>query len=82
MWYGFCRNLFGVNGFNWIGGVIMFLGLIAVGVIVYLILKNKDSKIFHSANEKASPQDILKQRLAKGEINEDTYNRLLKKISD
>lgn len=60
----------------------MFLGLIAVGIIVYLILKNRDSKIFHAAHEKARPQDILKQRLAKGEINEDTYNRLLNKISD
>lgn len=59
----------------------MFLGLIAVGIIIYLLFRNKNYKPFQSANETFSAQEILKQRLAKGEIDEDTYNNLKDKIS-
>lgn len=81
MWYSVCRNLYRINNFNWIGGGVMFLGLIAVGIIIYLLFRNKNYKVFQSANETFSAQEILKQRLAKGEIDEDTYNNLKDKIS-
>jgi uncharacterized membrane protein len=77
--YGSCRSLFGLGGYGigtgWIGGLIMFVGLILIGVIIYFIVKSSHTNRFVS-----NAQTILDERLAKGEIDEDTYQNLSKKI--
>ena len=79
--YEFCRGIFGgygINGFNWFGGVAMLIGVILVGVVIYLLVSNNNR---HTTNRSTTDaQDILKERLAKGEIDEETYESLLKKI--
>lgn len=78
--FAFCNRLFGGYGFGetwWIGGIAMFIGLILIGVVIYLLVSNTRRTGSGRASEAA---DILKERLAKGEIDEETYERLLKKI--
>ena len=74
MWYGFCRGIFNIGKFNYLGGVYMFIGLLIVALVVYLIVKNNNSNFsFNNA------ESILKERLAKGEISEEEFDKLLKK---
>jgi uncharacterized membrane protein len=75
--YEFCRSLFGGYGIGmgWTGGLIMFLGLILLGVIIYFIAKGS-----HASRYVSNAQTILDERLARGEIDEDTYQNLSKKI--
>lgn len=78
--FAFCNRFFGVYGWNgtwWIGGIAMFAGLILIGAVIYLLV----NQAHRSAGGRTSDAaDILKERLAKGEIDEETYERLLKKI--
>ncbi len=77
--YEFCRSLFGAGGYGigtgWTGGLIMFFGLILLGVIIYFIVKSS-----HANRYVSNAQTILDERLARGEIDEDTYQNLSKKI--
>lgn len=74
MWYGFCRNIFSFSKFNYLGGIYMFVGLLLVALIVYLIVKNNNTNLsFNNA------ESILKERLAKGEISEEEYDKLINK---
>lgn len=79
--FAFCNRLFGGYGWSemwWIGGIAMFIGLILIGVVIYLLVSNSRRSAGGNISEAA---DILKERLAKGEIDEDTYEQLLKKIN-
>lgn len=52
----------------------MFVGLLLVALIVYLIVKNNNTNFsFNNA------ESILKERLAKGEISEEEYDKLINK---
>lgn len=76
----FCRGLwggYGMAGTWWMGGIAMFVGVILVGVVIYLLVNNNRHT---SGRHTSEAQDILKERLAKGEIDEETYERLLKKV--
>jgi len=77
--YEFCRSLFGTGGYGlgagWTGRLIMFLGLILLGVVIYFIVKSS-----HSSRYASNAQTILDERLARGEIDEDTYQELSKMI--
>ncbi len=53
----------------------MFFGLILLGVIIYFIVKSS-----HASRYVSNAQTILDERLARGEIDEDTYQNLSKKI--
>lgn len=79
MFAGFCRGLYGSRGFNWTGGGLMFLGVIIIGIIIYLLIKDNSNKNKNLSSSNA--QNILKERLAKGEIDEATYENLLNKIN-
>lgn len=63
--FNYCIWLFGAGGYGmgagWIGGLIMFVGFILIGVIIYVIVRNNE-------------------RLAKGDIDEETYHHLSNKI--
>ena len=75
--YAFCNRLLGIGSFGWIGGIAMFIGFLLIGVLIYLLARNGFQGNNNSA---ATAQDVLKQRLAKGEIDETTYESLLNKI--
>lgn len=58
----------------------MFLGIIIIGIIVYLLVRDNSYKNKNLSSSNA--QNILKERLAKGEIDEATYESLLNKINN
>lgn len=81
--YGSCpyRGQFlGGGMFMWI---IILLLIIALVFFIYTAAKNKRSgeDIFSFKNGSEEPLQILKKRLAKGEITEDEYERLKEKLS-
>jgi len=51
----------------------MFIGLILIGVVIYLIYKEKG---FDFINKSEDPIDKLKERYVKGEITEEEYIRM------
>jgi len=51
----------------------MFIGLILIGVVIYLIYKEKG---FDFINKLEDPVDKLKERYVKGEITEEEYIRM------
>lgn len=59
----------------------MFGGLIIAVFLVYFIIQSNDGNAFKSNNEnKQAPIDILKERFARGEINEEEYERKKKML--
>ena len=68
----------------------MLIGIVLVGVIIYLLVRNNrhaergnqdgygNTSGFDSRT--ADPEQILKERLAKGEIDEETFDSLMKKL--
>jgi len=61
------------------GGGYMWLVWILLIVITLIFVKSISAES-NSKNDKESASDILKKRLATGEINEDEYMRLKKNI--
>ncbi len=78
--YGFGRGYFMGGGvFMWIITLILFALL---GFIIFTLVRNKkgiENIVTHSSPEDAF--EILKKRLARGEINEDEYDRLKEKLN-
>ncbi len=64
--------------FAWFGGL-GFLGIVAAVVIV-IVLVNKSNNRPRDFYRPSNAEQILKERLAKGEINEEEYENLLKKV--
>lgn len=75
MWYG----PYGQFGF---GGIFMMvLAVIVIAVVIYLVVRSNgtsDNQRFFPSEEK--PLDILKRRYANGEISEEQYNSMKKKL--
>lgn len=65
------------------GGFMMWIGLILLIVVIVILFKNTGI-LEGSSNRKntsdKSPLDILKERYARGEINEDEYERMKKNL--
>lgn len=49
--------------------------LLLVGVVIYFLVINKNSTNFKFSGRKTS-EDILKERFANGEIDEETYLKM------
>ena len=83
MMYAFCGSIlgrYGINGLygiHWMGGIAVLIGLVLIGVVIYLLVNNRR---YTASGHTSDAPDILKERLAKGEIDEETYERLLKKV--
>ncbi len=63
--------------FAWIGGL-GFLGTVAVIIIVVVLVTRSNNRV--RDYRPSSAEQILKERLARGEIDEETYENLLKKV--
>jgi putative membrane protein len=79
---------FGICGFGTMGGasLMMILFLVVVGFLFYLILKKpaanqKDANNFTHPAVEADPLNILKSRLASGEITIQEFEQIKKTIS-
>ena len=58
--------------------VMMIIIALLIGVLVYYLVTGKDNIQFGDKNEKKkSPVEVLKNRYANGEIDEETYRRML-----
>lgn len=54
----------------------MFGGLIIIALLVYFIMQRNDGNAFNSSSRVGqTPIDILKERFARGEIDEEEYER-------
>jgi putative membrane protein len=63
--------------FGWFVGF-GFLATIAVIVVVIVLVSKSNNRA--RDNRPSNAEQILKERLARGEIDEETYDNLLKKI--
>ncbi|SHH72831.1 putative membrane protein [Caloranaerobacter azorensis DSM 13643] len=52
-----------------------FLGILLLGIVVYLIFKYTNGRKHHGYYDKSDALEILKERYAKGEITEEEYER-------
>lgn len=59
----------------------MILGLIIIGIVVYVLLKNTGVLTSEKQNKFASIE-ILKRRYVNGELDDEEYKRMLKIIND
>ncbi|HID81113.1 MAG TPA: SHOCT domain-containing protein [Chromatiales bacterium] len=60
---------------HWLGGGVMWLFWIVLIVVVLWAVKSAASNENQSTNKQKSAQDILKERYARGEIDEDEFER-------
>lgn len=78
MMFSYNHNL---SGWGWFGmtiGMIVFWGLlIALGVFLYRSLSRNDTPPTGRTTATPDPRQILAERYARGEIDEDEYQRRL-----
>jgi len=74
--YGMGGMGYGIMGFGWLFQIIILILFFAV---IWWIFKNSGSFGFKSSSNE-SAMDILKKRLAKGEISRKEYEELKKEI--
>ena len=67
------HNMFsGGMWFGWIFWIILVA--VIVGLVVAMLNRSRNESPYYSDND--SPMDILKKRLAKGEINKEEYEQI------
>jgi len=73
MRYGY--NMMG-NGYNMIGGWfgMMIISIIIIGIVVFLISRQSSNNDIKDIRARDNSLDVLNERFARGEINEDEYN--------
>jgi putative membrane protein len=64
------------NGYNMMGGWfgMMFIPIILIGVVIYVVSRQGQNNNNKDIVSKDSSLDILNERFARGEINEEEYN--------
>lgn len=73
--YGYGYNMMALGGFFWI---ICLLVLIAAAFAIYKVTTMGKKNMHHAINNEAV--EILKQRYAKGEIDEEQYRKMRETI--
>jgi len=73
--------MFGHDGWMMFGGGLMWLFWIALIVVLALLVKSLlTGNAFTKSSEEESPMAILKKRYAKGEIDDEEFERRRKKL--
>ncbi|MBZ9687033.1 SHOCT domain-containing protein [Clostridium estertheticum] len=74
--YSMIRNGYGY-GYNMMGGWfgMMIIPIIIIGVIVFVVYNHGHNSDFKNTGVRNTSLDILNNRFAAGEINEEEYNR-------
>ena len=67
--YGYGNNMMG----GWF--VVMFISIIIIGVVVFLFYRKGQNNNTSDTGARDNSLDILNERFARGEINEDEYNQ-------
>jgi putative membrane protein len=83
MMWGYWNNG-GLGWMGWLGmGIGMLINLAIVGLIIYLVVRafSKDGFRDTHTNYSNSAVQILKERFAKGEIDEEEYNKRMDVIN-
>lgn len=77
---GFSGGCLGLGG----GFGMMFIGILVIGLIIYLVLKGQNNQNGISSNNTSSSNanalDIAKNRLAKGEITAEEFENIKKTL--
>ena len=69
-------------GFGYGGTFMGIIFIIAIGVVIYLILRGTNSSSLFGSNSSSggAPLDILKKRYAKGEITREEFEQMKKDL--
>ena len=67
--YGYGNNMMG----GWFG--VMFIFIILIGIVIFLFYRKGQNNNIHDAGSIDNSFNILDERFARGEINEDEYNQ-------
>lgn len=73
MMYGFGGHGWGM-GFGWL------IGLIILGIIIWLVVKVINQSNTSSSSHNKSALDILKERYARGEINKEEFEEMKRNL--
>lgn len=87
------RGFGGICGMNggFFGGFHMMIGLLIIGVVIYLIYQNTKKAPVNNAVQGAQPKNTsaydealkhLAMRFANGEIDEETYVKMKQQLKD
>lgn len=90
MMYGYGYGYGYDNGYDYMGGgmmFMMFIGLIVIVAVVYFVIKASNHQthgkiLEYNNNNSGRAMEILNEKLANGEISEDEYNLKKKLIRD
>ena len=69
---------FGMMG----GGFFGLFGIIIIGLVVYLFVRNSNNRGYNFDNERKDPLEILDERYARGEISEMEYEERKRILKD
>jgi putative membrane protein len=74
---GYGHNICGFIGNGLLGGgfLMMLIPLILIGVIIYIIYKTQGRRNITYENKSDNALEILNERFARGEINEEEYKQ-------
>ncbi|MBN2880104.1 MAG: hypothetical protein JXN65_10810 [Clostridia bacterium] len=72
MWFGYSRNFFDMARLHYTGGWLFFIGILVVALAAYLVIRSSKRSASFTASEV-----LLKERLIKGEISAEEYEKLL-----
>jgi putative membrane protein len=65
-----------MSGYGWgLMAFWMILGIVLIGALVWAILRSESRQATPPSPSRPSPSDILAERFARGEIDEDEYRR-------
>ena len=62
-------------GNNMMGGWSELLLIILIGISIFLFFRKRQNNNFHDEGDRCNSLNILNERFARGEINEDEYNQ-------
>ncbi|MFO7816623.1 MAG: SHOCT domain-containing protein [Thermodesulfobacteriota bacterium] len=73
----------GMMPFGGMGMIIVLIFAAFLIIVLLRVLRNLPAPSrYNEASAEDSPMDILKKRFARGEINEEEFNKMKKKIED